>query len=602
MIQIVNISISRFRSILSLSMSILNSSNLIALCGQNNVGKTNTLRAINLFFKPESYEPISDIPNIKHATGGQSVHPKVEITFLDSSSQIYYCISRNMKDYSFDHNGLSGYTYQFNGRKKINKYPISQDELKNFVNKIEFVYIESINTLIPELIEKLTSGIIDVQYNKTRFTESKKNLKESYDAYVNGLQEILTNFSNEISDVFMSFQTNWSVKLNVPCNSNSFRDLISDDVKLTLNDNGSDGIEEKGAGLQRLATILLTFEMLKRMKQNKHIIVCIDEPDVYLHEGLQKKLKSFFDEKSKNIQIFYTTHSKIFINSYNMKNVFLLDAKNYEQYSVRKQKNINVIETFLVDITEQNGYKRICDHLGIENFTYELLQRNNILVEGNCDKKYLTELIHFFDFQLPYIESLNGADNALMFLEFYDSYYHNSITEYKPKVKVILDNDPKGREIAKKIHAKTYRHIDVVVVLLQNHMGSGEQSLEKNNTNNEIEDLVYPEVMIYLINALLERKNMVKLPIQEICQKIHTAAFGKKGILELCEFEKNSVNPDIGAELSFVTSGIQTNRIKESLAGMFNIQANMNLLNILYDCDEKYPYVRQAIKQLCTFE
>lgn len=602
MIQLVKISINRFRSILSMDMEISNNSNLIAICGQNNVGKTNTLRAINLFFKPDNYEQTLDIPKIKHATGGQSVHPKIEVTFFDSSSNIYYCIARNMKDYSINNSGLSGYSYKLSGNKKIEKRLHTHDELKNFINKIEFVYIESINTFMPELISNLTEGIIDVQYNKARFTESKKNLKESYDAYVNGLQEILTSFSNEISDVFKSFQANWSVRFNVPHNSESFRDLISDDVTLTLNDNGSEGILEKGAGLQRLATILLNFEMLKRMNRNKQILVCIDEPDVYLHEGLQKKLKKFFDEKSEKMQLFYTTHSKVFINPYNMKNVFLLDAKSYEQFSVRKQKKINVIETFLIDITEQNGYDRICDHLGIENFTYELLHQNNLLVEGNCDKKYLTELINFFGFLLPNIESLNGADNALKYLEFYDSYYHNNRTEYKPKVKVVLDNDSKGREIFKKIDATIYQHIDVDVLLLQNHTNSGNQSLEKNNTNNEIEDFLYPEIMVYLINALLDKKNMTKINAKTICRKIHTVSFGAKGILELCEYEKNSQNPDSGAEISFVSSNNHTNRIKEGLAGMFNIQANKKLLNILSDCDKKYPYVKQAIEQLCTFE
>lgn len=601
MIQIVNVSINRFRSILSLNMDISNDGNLIALCGQNNVGKTNTLRALNLFFRPDSYEQISDIPNIKHATGGQSVHSKIEITFLDSSNDKYYCISRNMKDYSSENSGLSGYSYKLDGRAKTEKIQHTQDELVNFINRIEFVYIESINTFMPELIGNLTEGIIDVQYNKARFTESKKNLKTSYDAYVDGLQEILTSFANEISDVFMSFQENWSVKFNVPHSSESFRDLISDDVTLTLNDNGSEGVLEKGAGLQRLATILLNFEMLKRMSRNKQIIVCIDEPDVYLHEGLQKKLKHFFDEKSESIQIFYTTHSKIFINPYNMKNVFLLDAKSYEQFSVRKHREINVIETFLVDITEQNGYDRICEHLGIEKLTYELLHENNFLVEGNCDKKYLTELINFFGFVQPNIESLNGADNAIKYLEFYDSYYHNNIAAYKPKVKVVLDNDPKGREIYKKICSKNYQHIEVSALLLQNHMNNAIQSFENNNTNNEIEDFMYPEIMVYLINALLDKKRMVKLNSNLICKKIHTPSFGAKGILELCEFEKNSKNPDDGAELSFVSSGNQTNKVKEGLAGLFNIQANQKLLNMLSDCDNKYPHVKQILEELCTF-
>ena len=259
------------------------------------------------------------------------------------------------------------------------------------------------------------------------------------------------------------------------------------------------------------------------------------------------------------------------------------------------------METEIVDINEQNGYDQICSHLGIEPVTYELLQCNNILVEGNCDKKYLTELIKFFGFDCPNIESLNGADNAIKYLEFYNSYYHNNTSKYKPKIKIIFDNDPKGREIYNKIRVNNYQNIEVKSILINNHMNTGNINVEHNNTNNEIEDFMYPEVMVFLINLLLQRKNMAKLNKNKICRKVHTRSFSIKGILELCEYEKNSVNPDKGAEISFISSGNQTNRIKEGLAGMFNLEANKPLLSLLAACNVKYPYVKEALNELCTF-
>ena len=108
LIKIVKITISRFRSILNLDIPISNENNMIAICGKNNVGKTNTLRAINLFFNPNDFEQEIDIPRIKHATGGQSVYPKIEITFYDSEVDIYYAITRDLKNYSEENDGLSG--------------------------------------------------------------------------------------------------------------------------------------------------------------------------------------------------------------------------------------------------------------------------------------------------------------------------------------------------------------------------------------------------------------------------------------------------------------------------------------------------------------
>lgn len=532
------------------------------------------------------------------------IHPKIEITFWNDKDKKYFTVCRNMKDYleADPSKSLSGYSYELHGKKKNNKVDLTKDEISSLMDKIEFVYIESINTFIPELIDNIADGIINVEYDRARFSQSKKELKDAYETYIDGLNSILEVFANTISGTFRRFKEEWKVHFIVPKNSDSFRDLISENVNLSLDDNGSVGILDKGAGLQRLATILLNFEMLARINRKKSIIICIDEPDVYLHEGLQLKLKELFDEKSSQMQILFTTHSKVFINEYNMRNVFLLDSNQHSQYSARQKKDVQVTETVMININDQSGYDRICSHLGIEAVKYELLRKNNLLVEGACDKKYLTELFNYFSLPCPNIEALNGADNALKYLEFYNSYYRNNTADFKPKVKVLLDNDNKGREVYLKIKNETYTYIDVTKILLQNHCNCGEIRTENNNTNNEIEDFLYPDIVVYLINLLLEKKNMNKLNVKSVCNKIHRAAFSEKGILSLCEYEKNNNNPDNGAELSFVSSGKTTNNIKEGLAGMFNLKANKYLLSLMGSCDKRYPAVREILENLSYFD
>ena len=178
-----------------------------------------------------------------------------------------------MKAYSesFPDRTLSGFSFQLAGKKKKDKRKLELEEIKSFLEQIEFVYIESINTFIPELIGKITEGIINVEYDKTRFSQSKKALKDAYDTYVDGLTAILGTFANDISSTFKYFRDNWKVEFIVPKNSETFRDLISEDVRLSLDDNGSIGVLDKGAGLQRLATILLNFEMLSRINKRKSI-------------------------------------------------------------------------------------------------------------------------------------------------------------------------------------------------------------------------------------------------------------------------------------------------------------------------------------------
>ena len=88
MISIEKVKIERFRSILKLDLDIDISYKLISICGQNNVGKTNTLRAINLFFNPEDYNISLDRSILKQAQGGASIDPTITITFFNSDDNL----------------------------------------------------------------------------------------------------------------------------------------------------------------------------------------------------------------------------------------------------------------------------------------------------------------------------------------------------------------------------------------------------------------------------------------------------------------------------------------------------------------------------------
>lgn len=175
------------------------------------------------------------------------------------------------------------------GEKK-QKISFPESQLKSFMDGIEFRFIRSIDVNISELINNLTVDLLDTKYQNSRFVSTKKMLKEAYDQYSEGMQKILDQFSEDVSEVFHSFRDNWNVKFIVPSQIDRFRDMISDNVELKIDDKSGLGVNNKGSGLQRLAIILLNIEVLKRMNKanKKSIIICIDEPDIYLHEGMQK--------------------------------------------------------------------------------------------------------------------------------------------------------------------------------------------------------------------------------------------------------------------------------------------------------------------------
>lgn len=598
MIKIIHIEIHRFRSLMDLELDFDEDYNLVTICGKNNVGKTNVLRAVNLFFNQDDYEPQVDMPVFKSATGGSAIHPKITMRFFDDKNLLIYEIEKNWKDWNAEKISIKGKKKKNYERNWTN---LDEEDCLEFLGKIKFYFLEAANMIIPDMINEISDNMLTSEFDKSRFSQSKKELKTAYDKYVDGLQSVLDEFANSISETFKLFKDNWNVRFIVPKRSNSFRELISEDVELTINDQGSLGIEDKGSGLQRLASILLQIETAIRGEKGGGIIFCVDEPDIFLHEGMQKKLKEFFDLKAVDMQIIYTSHSKIFINTYNMKNVVLLDAIIHTKSSVRKKRDINVIETKKIDITNEDGYAIICENLGIEKSEYNILESKNVLVEGNCDKKYLEGLMRYFGLKVPNIISVNGANNIVKYLEFYESYYKN-INNYMPKIEVIYDNDSAGRDAYEKNRKKNYKHIAVNHHILQNAWGDANVNLQNNSTNNEIEDFVYPEVMCYLVNEILKKKRMNMIKSEELINQLSSPAFKRGGFMSLCEFYKNSANLQNGAEISFVSSGHATNQLKESLAGVFQIEGNKKLLNIIENADKKYPYVKDELLKISNLE
>lgn len=598
MIKIIHAEINRFRSIMSLDLDFENDYNLVTICGKNNVGKTNVLRALNLFFNPDDYEPQVDMPVFKIATGGAATHPKIILQFLDDASSTVYSIEKNWKEWNAEKIIIIGKKKKCSEKKWT---VLSEAECNQFLGKIKFYFLEAANMIIPEMINEISDKMLTSEFNRSRFSKSKKQLKDAYEEYVDGLQLVLDEFAESISETFMTFKDNWKVNFIVPKKSNTFRELISEDVELTINDQGSLGIEDKGSGLQRLASILLQMETATRGRRDEHIIFCVDEPDIFLHEGMQKKLKDFFELKSSAMQIFFTSHSKIFINTFSMKNIVLLDAIIHKKPSERKKREIDVVETRKINIDDENGYEIICENLGIEKVEYNILSKKNILVEGNCDKKYLEGLMRYFNLEVPNIISVNGANNIVKYLEFYESYYKN-VNQYVPKIMVVYDNDSAGRDAYEKNRKKMYPHLEVSHYILQNVWGDANTTPSKNNTNNEIEDFVYPEVMCYLVNEILKKKGMNTIKTEELILQLSSQAFKGSGFMSLCDFYKNSANPQTGAEISFVSSGQATNQLKESLARVFELEGNKKLLKIVEEADKKYPHVKIELIKLSKLE
>lgn len=582
------IKIQNFRSIIKIELTIDEKGNFITLCGPNNVGKTNILNALSLYFDQTQFIAKKDCPNHKYyGTQGGNYQPKVTIDFLDESN--VYSITKDWNVTKKEREELDA-DYKLSGKK--NKDNLQKQEIKQFLNKLNFFYLESINLSFPETIKYIMNkDIIDLETGNSRLSGKKKEMKENIEKVLEDLDLILNTLGQTISPLLENYKSGWGLAFDLPKEVNTFRDLMIGEIEFYIKDkSNSKEIDAKGSGLQRLCHILMHFRIIEKLNEKKEkVILLIDEPDVYLHSGLQKKLLNDIKKYSEINQIFITTHSPLFIDTNKLLNVFLLDQIIEEDKEFARGKRIkigskrfNVVSTELIEIDNTNGITKLKDYLGIEDNDYLLFDKYNILVEGEEDKRYISKLMNVFGIDVPNIISCNGADNIIKYLEFY-----NSLAEKNSdiKFKVILDNDKKGRDVFNKIKNKKFENINIETKFIINYFGYEYKNDENDkNVNIEIEDFINPEILCTISNIILDNKAFKKFSKRDIItisQNITKPAFQSSGILALLENKKNELNPNNGQDISFSSNGI-----KGGLSNLF-IKVNKDIIELIGEKDAK---------------
>ena len=596
MIKIHKIHIKRYRSIIDLELVIDDQNNFITICGENNTGKTNSLKAVDLFFNPDKYVPEQDIPHHKfEGSRGGATCPEISIEFLLENNDIYRITKKFDLKKPVSVEGKKLKVKEIRSKQE----PLTETEIKSLFKKISFFFIESINISFPDVINNLMDDLYDIEYEKARFSGLKSDLKVSFDKYTSGLLDVLNKLSTDINPLFQEYQENWGIGFDLETDVKKFRDLITNEIIFYINDGSNTYIEGKGSGLQRLAYILLHSRIIDKIK-SKSIFLLIDEPDVYLHQGLQKKLYKHLLDISKNSQVVITTHSPVFINSYSLENVFLLDLDKTEKTYKRRGKTYTILSTTNININQNNGSKKIKSYLGIEESDYDLLENYNLIVEGETDKFYLEELLKFFNLPIPNVIPAHGADNIIKYIEFYNSYYqNNSNNPNKPKILILLDNDAKGRDIFLKIDKdkNKYSFLEIDLKLVPNFLGETPQKIDlKINTDHQIEDFLYPKLLCELVNRLLKKGSYNTINIKNIDRKIKTSAFKDRGILNLIETEKNEKNPNNGQKINFTSSNSE--RVKKGLSNLFKIQGDKKIIEIIKQENEEHPHVKEFLEAI----
>ena len=517
--------IKRFRSIKELTLKMAEDEPII-ICGENNVGKTNILRALNIFFNyfnspKELFIPERDIPYNKfYGSRGGTAYTELIGTF-EKDDKSKYKISFRIQP-----NGAISF--------KLNHQDVEIGDsiINEILDNFRYYYIKSNNINIPELLSKTLEeeGLLPLDKKRSKQTQALKKLDEFINLSKNAILDIEKEINLKFSQLinFDGFLKGKKIKINFAEYEN-LREALSQMVSITLDDGIDNGIVCKGSGVQRV--VLLSLMQYISAKSNKKIIWGLDEPEVFLQPKLQKQVAKIIRDitQNQNQQTIITTHSQYFIDLRNVNNTHLLVGNIIKkEYVRRKNKTFYEIEaSFKKFPSVSSKITEIKKHLGVTNNDGWTLLPFNLLVEGITDKKYLEELCLASDVQIPNIFVANGTTKFIGFLQYLDLSAED--LDYKPEILCILDYDSAGKEQFASIKESKFKNIKITKKYI-----SHENDKLSKAMSHEIEDFIPHNLIFYAINKILKSQNYRVITKVQINNK-NKEAYVKTQILEYAE-------------------------------------------------------------------
>lgn len=196
--KLTRITIKRYRSINNLSLDI-NEGLPLTICGANNTGKTNFLRALDLFFSlnKDKFNAKMDIPyDIEEGKRGGSYYTSISGRFIDGEKNIYIIIA------NFKRDRKTGNYLEIKATK--NRNSISEKEAREIVKSHRFLFIEASNIDIPSVIDVIVDNeILPLGLDPLRKKQVKplQLLNQFIDESKKSLKKIETEIEKNLEDV-----------------------------------------------------------------------------------------------------------------------------------------------------------------------------------------------------------------------------------------------------------------------------------------------------------------------------------------------------------------------------------------------------------------
>lgn len=383
--KIKNVRIRNFRTIQD--ETLIEFDNSLTIVGPNNSGKTNILRAIQIFFtgygNKEGYDRKRDFtrnaPKASKTTINITFTKEIGIPFDEEIFKEYEEIYDYLESAVYNpaeftiyltfNDDNPNYQLHSNVKKKTDKaghYSLKQKSIISKVLEHFSVHYIASEKSVKEVFNNLITPLVSIELGK-KILEQKLIINTVF-------FETSETISKHLIDCDLP-----GYKFTIRPPEDEFSKMIKG-FEFLLKDSIETNVFEKGMGIQ--TAVLLACFIWVTEKENltkKKVIWLLEEPEAFLHPSLSETHKKLLDRLRRISIVINSTHSLQFVPQDPLKVLGSIIEKNGTK--------INKFKTY----TEAT--KSLRDTLGIEFSHFFNLGLYNVFCEGQTDRKYLLEIV-----------------------------------------------------------------------------------------------------------------------------------------------------------------------------------------------------------------
>lgn len=358
----------------------------LIIIGPNNSGKTNFLKAINLFFdgfKGEKYSIENDLPfgltgeQTSIVISFQAIAGK-DGNFLSKYQQVVDLLEEDKEIetglinlyLSYSSTGRPNYRFFTNDKVQSDR----RDEYRRLHEELIYYFLSRFAcNYIPS--EKNSASL----FSDFLLPHLKNNIGNLLQEHQRSVDQALLVVSKSISkNMHEAGLLEMNCMFGLP--GNLFSSALSK-FDFFIDDGEKTPFHQKGSGVQA-ATILACLEWITAQENNegKDVVWLIEEPESYLHPGLAEACRNILEGLSNSSDVFTTTHSMGFIPKSHAK-VLQSSIGDKNGTSLKNLKGYS------------EATQSIRNALGMRFSDYYNLTEYNVFVEGKTDKALLQHIL-----------------------------------------------------------------------------------------------------------------------------------------------------------------------------------------------------------------